>query len=170
MPFAGPLPATVTAARGDVVVKTDSTRWQPAPVDDAQLQGSPSSCCGSSRLSSGRVNTPSSPLDPDETKASCSDSASVLTIALEAVSREGGTTYSDDLCSVCLEQYVRGEELLQLTCCHVFHCSCIELWLKEHSVCPCCRCLPCRGGADIRGRHGLPSQGSACFSRWCSSL
>ncbi|CAM9513893.1 unnamed protein product, partial [Sphacelaria rigidula] len=48
-------------------------------------------------------------------------------------------TYSNDSCSVCLEEYKEGEPLLQLTCGHVYHQDCIDLWLKEHCVCPCCR-------------------------------
>ncbi|CAM9787623.1 unnamed protein product, partial [Laminaria digitata] len=42
-------------------------------------------------------------------------------------------------CSVCLDEYAEGDQLLQLTCGHVFHRSCIDLWLMEHRVCPCCR-------------------------------
>lgn len=48
-------------------------------------------------------------------------------------------TYSNDSCSVCLEEYKEGEPLLQLTCGHVYHQECIDLWLKENCVCPCCR-------------------------------
>lgn len=47
--------------------------------------------------------------------------------------------YSDDSCSVCLDEYEEGEQLLQLTCGHVFHRACINLWLKGNCVCPCCR-------------------------------
>lgn len=50
-----------------------------------------------------------------------------------------GGVYSGDSCSVCLEEYAEGEQLLQLTCGHVYHRTCIEVWLKEHCVCPCCR-------------------------------
>lgn len=50
-----------------------------------------------------------------------------------------GGVYSDNSCSVCLDEYVEGDQLLRLTCGHVFHRSCIDLWLKGHCVCPCCR-------------------------------
>lgn len=57
---------------------------------------------------------------------------------------DGGNTsgerfYSDESCSVCLDEYEEGDQLLQLTCGHVFHRPCINLWLKGHCVCPCCR-------------------------------
>lgn len=47
--------------------------------------------------------------------------------------------YSDNTCSICLDDYEEGDQLLQLTCGHVFHRPCIDLWLKSHCVCPCCR-------------------------------
>ncbi|CAN0601754.1 unnamed protein product, partial [Ectocarpus sp. 12 AP-2014] len=46
---------------------------------------------------------------------------------------------SDNTCSVCLDDYEEGDELLQVTCGHVFHRACIDHWLKAHRVCPCCR-------------------------------
>ncbi|CAM9699885.1 unnamed protein product, partial [Scytosiphon promiscuus] len=46
--------------------------------------------------------------------------------------------YSDDSCSVCLDDYEEGDQLLQLTCGHVFHRPCIDHWLDGHCVCPCC--------------------------------
>ncbi|CAN0533594.1 unnamed protein product, partial [Ectocarpus sp. 12 AP-2014] len=42
-------------------------------------------------------------------------------------------------CSVCLDDYEEGDELLQVTCGHAFHRACIDHWLKAHRVCPCCR-------------------------------
>lgn len=56
----------------------------------------------------------------------------------------GGVLYSDESCSVCLDEYEEGDQLLQLTCGHVFHRHCIDYWLNGHCVCPCCRCV--RGG------------------------
>lgn len=53
---------------------------------------------------------------------------------------EAGGLYADNSCSVCLDDYTEGDELLQLTCGHVFHRPCIDLWLKGHCICPTCRC------------------------------
>ncbi|POW07936.1 hypothetical protein PSTT_07856 [Puccinia striiformis] len=46
----------------------------------------------------------------------------------------------DEMCAVCLAEYERGEQLLQLEKCqHLFHQPCIEEWLKIRSTCPMCR-------------------------------
>lgn len=59
----------------------------------------------------------------------------------DATLADGGGAYSDNSCSVCLDEYAEGDQLLQLTCGHMFHRPCIDLWLMEHRVCPCCRCV-----------------------------
>ncbi|KAH9450776.1 hypothetical protein Pst134EB_018291 [Puccinia striiformis f. sp. tritici] len=46
----------------------------------------------------------------------------------------------DEMCAVCLAEYERGEQLLQLEKCqHLFHQPCIEEWLKFRGTCPMCR-------------------------------
>eukprot|EP00668_Euglena_longa_P014412 GGOE01018401.1.p1 GENE.GGOE01018401.1~~GGOE01018401.1.p1 ORF type:complete len:1386 (-),score=408.52 GGOE01018401.1:620-4714(-) len=48
--------------------------------------------------------------------------------------------YSDDrCCSVCLEEYVAGDEVTEYVCGHRFHRLCLEHWLQDSFVCPCCR-------------------------------
>lgn len=42
-------------------------------------------------------------------------------------------------CSICLEEYIKGDKVAYLTCVHNFHWNCIELWLKENNTCPQCR-------------------------------
>ncbi|NXD80328.1 RNF6 ligase, partial [Halcyon senegalensis] len=42
-------------------------------------------------------------------------------------------------CSVCINDYVRGNKLRQLPCMHEFHIHCIDRWLSENSTCPICR-------------------------------
>ncbi|KAL3872456.1 hypothetical protein ACJMK2_040382 [Sinanodonta woodiana] len=42
-----------------------------------------------------------------------------------------------DLCVVCMEAYRIGQERKFLPCGHVFHCSCIDMWLQNSSLnCP----------------------------------
>lgn len=65
------------------------------------------------------------------------DGGAAVGVAAAAVA--GGGLYSDNSCSVCLDDYEEGDELLQVTCGHVFHRACIDHWLKGHRVCPCCR-------------------------------
>ena len=92
----------------------------------------------------------------------------------DAVAGGMGGLYSDNSCSVCLDEYEEGDQRLQLTCGHVFHRPCIDHWLKGHRVCPCCRwagvwarlhrceyiTLDCRGwswvGRTCRKRFSFP--------------
>jgi len=42
-------------------------------------------------------------------------------------------------CSVCLADYVDGEQLKVLPCKHAFHVGCIDPWLERSEMCPTCR-------------------------------
>ncbi|EKX50245.1 hypothetical protein GUITHDRAFT_50560, partial [Guillardia theta CCMP2712] len=42
-------------------------------------------------------------------------------------------------CSICLGEFAEGEELKSLPCVHVFHCACIDQWLRLSSECPLCK-------------------------------
>ncbi|KAH7424834.1 hypothetical protein KP509_11G027200 [Ceratopteris richardii] len=46
----------------------------------------------------------------------------------------------DNLCAICLGEY-KDEEVLKIIpyCGHIFHISCIDMWLHEHRSCPICR-------------------------------
>lgn len=46
---------------------------------------------------------------------------------------------AENVCSVCLEEFTDGEEVIVLPCKHGFHQPCLEPWLKMHSECPSCR-------------------------------
>ncbi len=53
--------------------------------------------------------------------------------------------HSDDehqppCCSICLCNYVAGEDVAELTCGHVFHEPCVLRWTKDHVRCPLCNC------------------------------
>jgi hypothetical protein len=46
------------------------------------------------------------------------------------------------VCSVCLEDVRCGEMVREVQACrHVFHVTCIDMWLHSHRTCPMCRCL-----------------------------
>ena len=46
-------------------------------------------------------------------------------------------TYLNDQCTICMENYVMGQSMKRLPCSHMFHCNCIETYLKNFSTqCP----------------------------------
>lgn len=44
-----------------------------------------------------------------------------------------------DNCSICLDDYIDDDELRKLSCNHIFHKECVDIWLKNNSLCPICR-------------------------------
>jgi hypothetical protein len=61
----------------------------------------------------------------------------------------GPNEESDPVCSICLEKYLNGDELLTLACHHCFHSSCISKWfykdfLSEIDPSGSFRCPECR--------------------------
>lgn len=56
-------------------------------------------------------------------------------------------------CSICLASVDVGNHVRELTCGHVFHRSCIDLWLLRSSACPLCKCCQ----KTWSGGHGCES-------------
>ena len=48
-------------------------------------------------------------------------------------------TENQGCCSICLEDFVRGDKRTSLPCMHGFHESCINRWLSSNGVCPVCK-------------------------------
>ena len=42
-------------------------------------------------------------------------------------------------CSICLENYKRGDKITYLPCFHLYHSKCIKKWLKCSKKCPLCK-------------------------------
>ncbi|GFZ12258.1 RING/U-box superfamily protein [Actinidia rufa] len=42
-------------------------------------------------------------------------------------------------CSICLEGFLEGDELMCLPCAHRFHSSCLDPWIRTCGDCPYCR-------------------------------
>lgn len=61
----------------------------------------------------------------------------------------------DMLCSICLVEYEKNEELVLLPCRHSFHHLCVETWFQKHTTCPLCRgsLLPGAPTSESNGRE-----------------
>mgnify|MGYP001166723081 CR=1 FL=1 len=46
---------------------------------------------------------------------------------------------SDNICSVCLDEFKDGDTIKKLNCNHIFHKDCLEPWLNNNRNCPLCR-------------------------------
>lgn len=48
-----------------------------------------------------------------------------------------------DSCIICFENFVEGEELIELTCNakHIFHSKCLKDWFSFQAICPFCKKL-----------------------------
>jgi hypothetical protein len=51
-----------------------------------------------------------------------------------------GRTLPEDksACTICIEDYVEGDEIKSLPCLHFYHSECIDEWLKRSKCCPNC--------------------------------
>ncbi len=48
---------------------------------------------------------------------------------------------SDEICSICLENYRKKEKMIRLNCHHIFHTQCIQDWFLNKNTCPLCRII-----------------------------
>lgn len=46
-------------------------------------------------------------------------------------------------CTICLETFLAGEQVVATPCNHIFHQECITPWVKGHGNCPVCRFALC---------------------------
>jgi hypothetical protein len=46
---------------------------------------------------------------------------------------------AEEKCTICQFEYLKNEELRQLTCNHCFHPACVDEWLKKEKCCPNCK-------------------------------
>lgn len=45
----------------------------------------------------------------------------------------------EEKCAICICELEEGEEVKKLTCGHIYHQDCINVWLKNNSTCPTCK-------------------------------
>ena len=75
-------------------------------------------------------------------------------------SRPHGEGGGDNMCTICLEEFIEGEQLRALPCCHQFHAECVEAWVEAKAVAgrPVveCRCPNCN-----QSIHQMPASATA---------
>lgn len=83
-----------------------------------------------------RVDRESSPsLSLPSTSTSSSSGSSIL-LTVHKYTKE----FKEGTCAVCLGEFEENEEVrIMPECSHVFHVSCIDIWLFSHGNCPLCR-------------------------------
>lgn len=87
--------------------------------------------------------------DSDSDNDNYSDSDSVdNTRVIDHDNPHDGTSYNklfinnnkiSDKCSICISDMELDEELISLSCGHIYHSPCISEWVKFKSKCPICR-------------------------------
>ncbi len=49
------------------------------------------------------------------------------------------TANEQETCTICIDDFEEGEEVIKLVCKHSFHPKCIVPWLEKSAECPNCK-------------------------------
>jgi len=72
-------------------------------------------------------------------QARAEEEAKKVLSGLSRVPWEAQAESDPEECSLCLEEFKAGEELLQLPCQHFFHENCVAPWFRRSLTCPLCK-------------------------------
>ena len=82
---------------------------------------------------------------PDPEPAAETNESENSGLTREEIERFPTRIANDDMeekCSICLDNFKRGDKLRRLPCLHEFHVNCIDRWLISNNECPidkfCC--------------------------------
>lgn len=42
-------------------------------------------------------------------------------------------------CVICMSQFDKGDKIITILCCHLYHSECILNWFKTKNTCPICK-------------------------------
>lgn len=92
--------------------------------------------------------------------------------SLPIVNIRPGLKQISDECPICLAAFAHGDRIRVLPqCSHVFHASCVDMWLVSRSSCPTCRCVimvvvpSSSNSSDVKEDHtGSSRSMQCCFS------
>ncbi len=63
----------------------------------------------------------------------------IVTTRADIENQNNHRNVPETCCSVCLADYVEGEELMMLPCRHAYHKVCVSQWLQRQPQCPLCK-------------------------------
>ena len=77
--------------------------------------------------------------DPNRYGTPPASEKSIDELKKELINDDNHENYSKNECSICKDNYKKGEVITIMPCEHVFHDDCLIPWLKRHNSCPVCR-------------------------------
>lgn len=86
-------------------------------------------------------NAPSEPEPSQESSATGLPDEIISQFPVTEFDEVAAEKWNEDLktCSICLEQYTRGDRIRRLACTHGYHKVCIDEWLMRSTMCPICK-------------------------------
>ena len=105
------------------------------------------------------------PISDDKKSENPAEGAEVAAAAGHGHNADGTQEDGTLGCSICTEDFNKGEEVRVLPCNHKFHPACVDPWLLNVSgTCPLCR-IDLRpataGGDEVEDAHGTAEDGTA---------
>jgi hypothetical protein len=63
----------------------------------------------------------------------------VMNILIKEIDKDEIVDKINNMCSICLEEYIDDRKMSRLKCDHIYHKECIMKWIKNNNECPLCR-------------------------------
>ncbi|KAK3776111.1 hypothetical protein RRG08_046778 [Elysia crispata] len=79
----------------------------------------------------------------------------------ESTFKTKAKTSANETCSVCLEDFTKGDKIAICTCRHVFHSKCLTQWLQCRNNCPLCKAPVTKSARETTGLMQGAASGSS---------